>query len=403
MVDRGIFDSGCSGHMTSNKDQLEDFKEFNGGSVTFGGSKGYISRKGRIRVGISEETNSAGTSQTPESIASEEKDEEVELIVVPSAVKISEEKDESRTTSKNSKPEETLTEPQKEMKDSSTNPKIQAFRKELEEIALKHLGTSLKTTRTSITSVYTVNQTVNTDEEVYVSQPPGFVDPDHPNKVYKVVKALYGLHQAPRAWYATLSSFLEKHGYKRGTIDKTLFIRRNKKDIMLVQVFQNEFHGELTFFSSLQVKQTREESHISRQVTPKTSLLNFGQEDLQIFSMANHTWLMKSTTGVVNFLWTTDLCSWQSKKQTIVATLTTEAKYVAAANCCGQVVGFKSHCWTKSAIANTKADGSLEINETIDTIRYTISEASIRDSLQLEDATGITMFFNADLLEEWGK
>ncbi|GKD63945.1 ribonuclease H-like domain-containing protein [Tanacetum coccineum] len=43
MVDRGIFDSGCSGHMTGNKDQLEDFEEFNGGSVTFGGSKGYIS------------------------------------------------------------------------------------------------------------------------------------------------------------------------------------------------------------------------------------------------------------------------------------------------------------------------------------------------------------------------
>ncbi|GJX68141.1 hypothetical protein Tco_0303868 [Tanacetum coccineum] len=51
MVDRGIFDSGCSGHMTGNKDQLEDFKEFNGGSVTFGGSKGYISGKGKIRVG----------------------------------------------------------------------------------------------------------------------------------------------------------------------------------------------------------------------------------------------------------------------------------------------------------------------------------------------------------------
>ncbi|GJU72909.1 putative ribonuclease H-like domain-containing protein [Tanacetum coccineum] len=53
------------------------------------------------------------------------------------------------------------------------------------------------------------------DEDVYVSQPPGFVDPDHPKKVYKVVKALYGLHQAPRAWYDTLSTFLEKHGYRR--------------------------------------------------------------------------------------------------------------------------------------------------------------------------------------------
>ncbi|GJU09489.1 ribonuclease H-like domain-containing protein [Tanacetum coccineum] len=127
------------------------------------------------------------------------------------------------------------------------------------------------------------------DEEVYVSQPPGFVDPEHPTKVYKVVKALYGLHQAPRAWYATLSTFLEKHGYKRGTIDKTLFIRRNKKDIMLVQVyvddiifgstnkswcaefealmqsrFQMSSMGELTFFLGLQVKQNKEGIFISQ-------------------------------------------------------------------------------------------------------------------------------------------
>nr|GEZ89132.1 retrovirus-related Pol polyprotein from transposon TNT 1-94 [Tanacetum cinerariifolium] len=73
------------------------------------------------------------------------------------------------------------------------------------------------------------------DEEVYVTQPPGFVDTKFPNKVYKVVKALYGLHQAPRAWYATLSTFLEKSRYTRGAIDKTLFIKQDKKDIMLVK------------------------------------------------------------------------------------------------------------------------------------------------------------------------
>nr|GEV11122.1 hypothetical protein [Tanacetum cinerariifolium] len=78
------------------------------------------------------------------------------------------------------------------------------------------------------------------DEEVYVTQPPGFVDPKFPNKVYKVVKALYGLHQAPRAWYATLSTFLERSGYKKGAINKTLFIKQDKKDIMLVQVKQKE-------------------------------------------------------------------------------------------------------------------------------------------------------------------
>ncbi|GJZ65798.1 putative ribonuclease H-like domain-containing protein [Tanacetum coccineum] len=53
------------------------------------------------------------------------------------------------------------------------------------------------------------------EEEVYVHQPPGFVDPAHPNKVYKVIKALYGLHQAPRAWYETLYSFLLENGFRR--------------------------------------------------------------------------------------------------------------------------------------------------------------------------------------------
>nr|GFB19675.1 putative ribonuclease H-like domain-containing protein [Tanacetum cinerariifolium] len=71
------------------------------------------------------------------------------------------------------------------------------------------------------------------DEEVYVTQPKGFVDPQHPKKVYKIVKALYERHQAPRAWYATLSTFLLKHGYRRGTIDKTLILKKNNKDIIL--------------------------------------------------------------------------------------------------------------------------------------------------------------------------
>ncbi|GJX70348.1 putative ribonuclease H-like domain-containing protein [Tanacetum coccineum] len=294
------------------------------------------------------------------------------------------------------------------------------------------------------------------DEEVYVSQPPGFVDPDHPKKVYKVVKALYGLHQAPRAWYATLSTFLEKHGYKRGTIDKTLFIKRDKKDIMLVQVyvddiifgstkkswcdefealmksrFQMSSMGELTFFLGLQVKQnkagifisqdkyvaeilkkfdlvnvktaitpmetkvalTKDEEavdvdvHLYRsmigslmyltasrpdimyavcvcshfQVTSKTSHLNVVKRifkylkgkphldlwyprelpfDLEAFSDSDYGGSnldRKSTTGGCQFLGQR-LISWQCKKQTIVATSTTEAEYVAAANCYGQVL-----------------------------------------------------------------
>ncbi|GJW14864.1 putative ribonuclease H-like domain-containing protein [Tanacetum coccineum] len=66
------------------------------------------------------------------------------------------------------------------------------------------------------------------EEEVYVCQPPGFEDPDFPDRVYKVEKALYGLHQALRAWYETLLTYLLDNGFQRGKIDKTLFIRRDK-------------------------------------------------------------------------------------------------------------------------------------------------------------------------------
>ncbi|GKF17636.1 retrovirus-related pol polyprotein from transposon TNT 1-94 [Tanacetum coccineum] len=66
------------------------------------------------------------------------------------------------------------------------------------------------------------------EEEVYVCQPPGFKDPDFLDRVYKVEKALYGLHQAPRAWYETLSTYLLDNGFQRGKINKTLFIKRHK-------------------------------------------------------------------------------------------------------------------------------------------------------------------------------
>ncbi|GKE54336.1 putative ribonuclease H-like domain-containing protein [Tanacetum coccineum] len=76
--------------------------------------------------------------------------------------------------------------------------------------------------------------------EVYVCEPPGFEDPRFPDKVYKVEKALYGLHQAPRAWYETLSTYLLENRFRRGTIDKTLFIKKDKGDILLVQVYVDD-------------------------------------------------------------------------------------------------------------------------------------------------------------------
>ncbi|GJT98115.1 putative ribonuclease H-like domain-containing protein [Tanacetum coccineum] len=248
-------------------------------------------------------------------------------------------------------------------------------------------------------------------EEVYVHQPLGFVDHAHLNKVYKVIKALYGLHQTPRAWYETLSSFMLENGFRRGTIDKTLFIKKNKKDIMLVQVyvdgiiFGSTKQSMCTEFEKCMHKRTantpiesnnpliKDEDgvdvnvHVYRsmisylmyltasrtdimfavcayarfQVTPKALHLNAVK---RIFRYLKHQpklglWYpkdspfvleaysdsdyrgasldRKSTTGGCQFLGRR-LISWQCKKQTIMANSTTEAEYVAVANCCGQVL-----------------------------------------------------------------
>ncbi|GJY35359.1 retrovirus-related pol polyprotein from transposon TNT 1-94 [Tanacetum coccineum] len=77
-------------------------------------------------------------------------------------------------------------------------------------------------------------------EEVYVSQPEGFIDLEFPDHVYRLKKALYGLKQAPRAWYDKLSSFLIEHGFTKGIIDLTLFTRRHGGDILLVQVYVDD-------------------------------------------------------------------------------------------------------------------------------------------------------------------
>ncbi|KAI3770657.1 hypothetical protein L6452_01798 [Arctium lappa] len=142
------------------------------------------------------------------------------------------------------------------------------------------------------------------DEEVYVCQPPGFENPSYPDRVYKLKKALYGLHQAPRAWYDTLSTYLLENRFERRIIDKTLYIKRSKKDTLLVQIyvddiifgsikdqmcidFEKLMHksfkmssmGELTFFLGLQVKQQKDGIFISQSKYVKDILDKYGLSD----------------------------------------------------------------------------------------------------------------------------
>ncbi|GJY87308.1 retrovirus-related pol polyprotein from transposon TNT 1-94 [Tanacetum coccineum] len=74
-------------------------------------------------------------------------------------------------------------------------------------------------------------------EEVYISQPEGFVDQDNPSHVYKLKKDLYNLKQAPRAWYDMLSSFLNSQHFSKGVVDPTLFTRQVRNDLLLIPLY----------------------------------------------------------------------------------------------------------------------------------------------------------------------
>nr|GFC40269.1 integrase, catalytic region, zinc finger, CCHC-type, peptidase aspartic, catalytic [Tanacetum cinerariifolium] len=104
------------------------------------------------------------------------------------------------------------------------------------KMKLDELGGILKNKARLVTCGYHQEEGIDFEE----SQPDGFVDADNPNHVYKLKKALYGLKQAPRAWYDMLSSFLLFQDFSKGSVDPTLFIRRNGNDLLLVQIYVDD-------------------------------------------------------------------------------------------------------------------------------------------------------------------
>nr|GFA73562.1 retrovirus-related Pol polyprotein from transposon TNT 1-94 [Tanacetum cinerariifolium] len=147
----------------------------------------------------------------------------------------------------------------------------------------------------------------NLREEVYVSQPDGFVDQDNPNHAYKLKKALYGLKQAPRAWYDMLLSFLVSQDFSKGSVDLTLFIRRNRNDLLLVQIyvddiifaastlelcdlfanlmclkFKMSMMGKISFFLGLQISQSPRGIFINQSKYALESLKKYGFESCDL-------------------------------------------------------------------------------------------------------------------------
>nr|GEX07321.1 hypothetical protein [Tanacetum cinerariifolium] len=178
----------------------------------------------------------------------------------------------------------------------------------------------------------------NLREEVYVSQPDGFVDQDNLNHVYKLKKALYGLKQAPRMWYDMLSSFLISQDFSKGLVDSTLFIRRNGNDLLLISqsprgIFINQSKYALESlkkygFESCDLVDTPmvEKSKLDEDKERKAVDPSY----YRAFADADHAGCQntrRSTSGSLQFLGER-LISWSSKSQKSDAISNTEAEYI---------------------------------------------------------------------------
>nr|GEW66180.1 hypothetical protein [Tanacetum cinerariifolium] len=223
-------------------------------------------------------------------------------------------------------------------------------------------------------------------EDVYVCQPEGFIDADHPSHVYKLKKSLYGLKQEPRAWYDELSTFVLQNNFFKGTIDPTLFIRRFHDDILVVQVYVDDIifgsthpRPDIVHATCLcaryQAKPTekhlKEVKRIFRYLRGTVNMGLWYKKDsgfeLTGFSDADYAGCkdtFKSTFDGAQFLGE-KLVSWSLKKQDCTALSTTEVEYVSLSACCTQVLWMRTqltdygfhfnkipiYCDLKSAIA----------------------------------------------------
>ncbi|GJV30967.1 retrovirus-related pol polyprotein from transposon TNT 1-94 [Tanacetum coccineum] len=211
------------------------------------------------------------------------------------------------------------------------------------------------------------------NEEVYVAQPPGFIDFAKPNYVYRLKKALYGLKQAPKAWYDRLKAFLIKHDYSMGMVDNTLFTKKKDSNLIIIQIYVDDIifgstcqemcddfakimHDEFeikdskamkTYVTETKPHEDTEEGDVVVDNTKYRGMIGTthlglwypkgsGIETI-VYADSDHAGDYvdrKSTSGVCTFMGCC-LTSWFSKKQTALAISTTEADMLS--------VG-KGHC-----------------------------------------------------------
>ncbi|GJU31777.1 retrovirus-related pol polyprotein from transposon TNT 1-94 [Tanacetum coccineum] len=255
------------------------------------------------------------------------------------------------------------------------------------KVRLDELGVILKNKARLVARGYRQEEGIDFEESfapvVYVSQPDGFVDQDNPNHVYKLKKALYGLRQAPRAWYDMLSSFLISQDFSKGSVDPTMFFCKEGKELLLVQVYVNDiiFVASTPELCDLFAKIIGIFINQSKYALESLKKYGFDTCDLVDTTMVEKSKLdedkegkvvdplgcqdtRRSTSGGMQFLGDR-LVSWSSKRQKSVAISSTEVVYIAMSGCCAHILWMRSqltdyglgftkismYCDNKSAIA----------------------------------------------------
>ncbi|GJT64793.1 retrovirus-related pol polyprotein from transposon TNT 1-94 [Tanacetum coccineum] len=354
--DEWIKDSGCSKHMTGNRKLFSTYKEYNGGNVIFKSNL-----RGNIISKVEESLNVTFDETPPPSKTSPLEDDDLVE-------------------------EEAIEELVPNSMDMTIIGTKWVFRNKLDEN-----GVVSRNKARLVAQGYNQQEGIDYDEtyapEVYMAQPPGFIDFAKPNHVYRLKKALYGLKQAPKAWYDRLKAFLIKHDYtmgmemlkKFGLEDskpmKTPISTETKltKDVEGESVDNTKYRGMIG--SLLYLTASRPDIMFSVclcarfQEDPKISHLEAVKRIFRYVKGTMHLGLWypkgsgietivyadsdhagdyvdrKSTSGICTFMGCC-LTSWFSKKQTALAISTTEAEYVSAGKACQQAL------WMKQALVD---------------------------------------------------
>ncbi|GJW58387.1 retrovirus-related pol polyprotein from transposon TNT 1-94 [Tanacetum coccineum] len=292
--DEWIKDSGCSKHMTYNRKFFSTYKEYNGGQicdnkcrVTFFEHDSEITKDGKVKISRKARILELKRRNMKKLILTSNTPYPLRKIWRICSYT-------SQITTKDWRPNTPYP--------GASIRRIKVARLESIRILLAYAcALDFKLFQMDVKSAF-LNGFIN--EEVYMAQPPGFIDFEKPNHVYKLKKALYGLKQAPKAWYDRLKAFLIKHEYKMGMVDNTLFTKKKSSNLIIVQIYvddiifgstcqdmcdefakimHDEFEmsmmGELNFFLGLQIKQMEDDIFFNQSKYIKEMLKKFGLED----------------------------------------------------------------------------------------------------------------------------